>query len=144
MKRTPPGGACSGMQPGCCRCGGAAAKPRDQKGKSVTEALVNSFGSYPIGYCLGIVILPLSMGWLQEDLLLANVFVTLIYATVSFVRTYYLRRAFERLGFDDNFLRLLIRAAGRIGRAARSAATRRPCRDGPGQTPLSRPSKGGP
>lgn len=78
----------------------------DAKSKSATEAFVNSFGSYPIGYGLGIIILPLTMGWLQDDLFLANVFVTLIYATVSFVRTYYLRRAFARLGFDDNFIKL--------------------------------------
>jgi len=78
----------------------------DSKGKSLTEAFVNSFGSYPIGYCLGIVILPISMGWLQEDIFTANIFITLIYATVSFLRIYYLRRVFARLGFDDNFIRL--------------------------------------
>ena len=71
----------------------------DTKSKSVSEAFVNSFGSYPIGYGLGIVILPISMGWLQEDLFFANLFVTLVYASVSFVRTYYLRRVFERFGF---------------------------------------------
>lgn len=79
---------------------------QDVKSKSATEAFVNSFGSYPIGYTLGIVILPFSMTWLQDDLFIANLFVTLIYATVSFVRTYYLRRAFNRLGFDDNFIKL--------------------------------------
>jgi len=78
----------------------------DSKGKSLTEAFVNSFGSYPIGYCLGIVILPISMGWLQEDIFTANIFITLIYATVSFLRMYYLRRVFARLGFDDNFIKL--------------------------------------
>ena len=31
---------------------------------------------------------------------------TLVYATVSFLRIYYLRRIFERFGFDDNFIRL--------------------------------------
>jgi len=79
---------------------------KDVRSKSAAEAFVNSFGSYPIGYGLGIVILPLSLGWLNEDLFVANLFVTLVYATVSFVRTYYLRRLFERLGFDDNFMRL--------------------------------------
>jgi len=82
----------------------------DTRQKSASEAFVNSFGSYPIGYGLGIVILPISMGWLQDDLFIANLFVTLVYATVSFVRTYYLRRIFERIGFDDNFIRL-----GRLG-----------------------------
>ena len=81
----------------------------DTRQKSASEAFVNSFGSYPIGYGLGIVILPISMGWLQDDLFTANLFVTLVYATVSFVRTYYLRRVFERVGFDDNFIKLGIK-----------------------------------
>jgi len=78
----------------------------DTRRKSLSEAFVNSFGAYPIGYGLGIIILPLSMGWLQEDVFTANVFITLVYATFSFVRVYYLRRLFERLGVDDNFIRL--------------------------------------
>ena len=78
----------------------------DSRKKSASEAFVNSFGSYPIGYGLGLIILPISMGWLQDDLFVANIFVTLVYATISFVRTYYLRRIFERLGIDDNFIRL--------------------------------------
>ena len=81
-------------------------KQLDSRSKSLSEAFINSFGSYPIGYGLGIVILPLSMGWLQEDIFTANIFITLIYATVSFLRIYYLRRVFARLGFDDNFIRL--------------------------------------
>lgn len=81
-------------------------KQKDTKSKSLSEAFVNSFGGYPIGYGIGIVILPLSMGWLQEDILTANIFITLVYATMSFIRVYYLRRLFERLGFDDNFIRL--------------------------------------
>ena len=86
----------------------------DSRQKSASEAFVNSFGAYPIGYGLGIVILPLSLGWLQDDLFIANLFVTLVYATVSFVRTYYLRRIFERLGFDDNFIKLAIKGVRRI------------------------------
>ena len=87
---------------------------KDAKSKSASEAFVNSFGSYPIGYGLGVIILPLSMGWLQDDLFVANLFVTLVYATVSFVRTYYLRRIFERTGFDDNFLKLAIKGIRKI------------------------------
>jgi len=78
----------------------------DSKKKSASEAFVNSFGAYPIGYTIGIVILPISMGWLQEDVFTANLFVTMVYASVSFVRIYFLRRVFERFGFDDNFIRL--------------------------------------
>jgi len=81
-------------------------KPQDSKAKSLSEAFVNSFGAYPIGYAIGIIILPLSMGWLQEDVFTANIFITLVYATFSFVRIFFLRRLFERLGFDDNFIRL--------------------------------------
>ena len=87
---------------------------KDARSKSASEAFVNSFGSYPIGYGLGIVILPLSLGWLQDDLFIANLFVTLVYATVSFVRTYYLRRVFERIGFEDNFLKLGIKSIQKI------------------------------
>ena len=89
---------------------------KDARSKSASEAFVNSFGSYPIGYGLGIVILPLSLGWLQDDLFIANLFVTLVYATVSFVRTYYLRRVFERLGVDDNFIRLFNKASRKVRR----------------------------
>ena len=78
----------------------------DSKKKSVSEALVNSFGGYPIGYGVGIIILPLSMGWIQEDPYMANIVITGVYATVSFVRSYFLRRIFEKYGVDDNFIRL--------------------------------------
>lgn len=78
----------------------------DSKKKSALEALVNSFGSYPIGYAVGIIILPFSLGWLQDDLITANLVVTSVYATVSFLRVYILRRVFARLGLDDNFIRL--------------------------------------
>jgi len=81
----------------------------DSKSKSLSEAFVNSFGGYPIGYALGIIILPLSIGWIEEDPFTANIFITLIYATVSFVRIYFLRRIFEKFGFDDNFIKLGIK-----------------------------------
>jgi len=74
----------------------------DTRSKSLSEAFVNSFGSYPLGYGIGIIILPLFSGWLQREPFTVTIFITLIYASVSFVRTYYLRRVFERFGFDDN------------------------------------------
>jgi len=76
----------------------------DERSKSLSEAFVNSFGSYPIGYGIGIIILPLFSGWLQKEPFTVAIFITLIYASVSFVRTYYLRRVFERFGFDDNLV----------------------------------------
>ena len=78
----------------------------DSKKKSASEALVNSFGGYPVGYGVGIIILPLSMGWIQEDPYMANIVITGVYATVSFVRSYFLRRVFEKYGIDDNFIKL--------------------------------------
>jgi len=86
----------------------------DSKKKSASEAFVNSFGGYPIGYGVGIIILPISMGWIQEDPLVANLAITLVYAIVSFVRSYFLRRIFEKHGIDDNFLRLGIKAVKKL------------------------------
>jgi len=85
----------------------------DSRKKSLSEAFINSFGSYPIGYGIGILILPISVGWINEEPLLANVFITLTYAIVSFFRVYFLRRLFTRLGYDDNFIRLAIKLCQR-------------------------------
>ena len=78
----------------------------DTKKKSASEALVNAVGGFPVGYGLGIIILPISTGWIQEDPYMANIAITGVYATVSFVRSYFLRRIFEKYGIDDNFIRL--------------------------------------
>jgi hypothetical protein len=86
--------------------GGTSLSTLDTKKKSASEALVNAVGGYPIGYGLGIVILPLSAGWIQEDPYMANVAITGAYAVTSFVRSYFLRRVFEKYGIDDNFIRL--------------------------------------
>ena len=89
---------------------------KDTRSKSLSEAFVNSFGGYPIGYGIGVIVLPLSMGWLQEDVFTANIFITLVYATASFLRIYYLRRVFERIGFDDNFIRLAMKLYRKVTR----------------------------
>ncbi len=78
----------------------------DTKKKSASEALVNAVGGYPIGYGLGIIILPISTGWIQEDPYMANIAITGTFAVTSFVRSYFLRRVFEKYGIDDNFIRL--------------------------------------
>ena len=78
----------------------------DSKKKSASEAFVNSFGGYPIGYGVGILILPLCTGWIEQDPYMANIAITGVYAAVSFVRSYFLRRIFEKYGIDDNFIRL--------------------------------------
>ena len=81
----------------------------DSRKKSLSEAFVNSFGSFPIGYGIGILVLPLSLGWLNEDPFIANVFITFTYATVSFARVYFFRRLFVKFRVDDNFLKLGIK-----------------------------------
>jgi len=91
-------------------------RQKDTRGKSLSEAFVNSFGGYPIGYGIGVMVLPISMGWLQEDIFTANIFITLVYATASFLRIYYLRRIFERIGFDDNFIRLAMKLYRKVTR----------------------------
>ena len=88
----------------------------DTKKKSASEALVNALGGYPIGYGLGIVILPLCSGWIQEDPYMANVAITGTYAATSFVRSYFLRRLFEKYGIDDNFIRLAQKGIRKIWR----------------------------
>jgi hypothetical protein len=90
----------------------------DSKKKSASEAFVNSFGGYPIGYGVGIIVLPLSTGWIQEDPYMANIAITGVYATVSFVRSYFLRRLFEKYGIDDNFIRVGIKFVQKITRRA--------------------------
>ena len=89
---------------------------QDSHKKSLSEVFVNSFGGYPIGYGLGIIVLPLSMGWLQEDPLTANLAITFVYTSVSFTRSYFLRRVFEKFGIDDNFLRIVIKAVKKLRR----------------------------
>jgi len=86
----------------------------DSHKKSLNEAFVNSFGAYPIGYGLGIMILPLSTGWIQQDPLIANLAITLVYASVSFARSYFVRRVFEKHGIDDNFIRLIVNTVKKI------------------------------
>ena len=79
---------------------------KDSHNRSLNEALVNAFGSYPIGYGIGIVVLPLSLGWLDKDPLVANLAITLVYTAASFIRSYALRRLFLKAGVDDNFIKM--------------------------------------
>ena len=88
----------------------------DSKKKSASEALVNALGGFPVGYGLGIIILPISTGWIQEDPYMANIAITGVYATVSFVRSYFLRRVFEKHGIDDNFIHLAQKGIRKIWR----------------------------
>ena len=86
----------------------------DSKSKSVSEALTNTFGGYPLGYGISIIILPLSVNWIKEDPFVASLFIGLVFALASFTRVYFLRRLFERLGIDDNFIKLGIKLYRKI------------------------------
>ena len=86
----------------------------DSKKKSISESIVNSIGGYPIAYGIGIIVLPLSTGWIQSDPFVANIAITGVYATVSFIRSYFLRRIFEQHGIDDNFIRIGIKVVKKI------------------------------
>ena len=97
----------------------------DSRTKSLSEAFVNSFGAFPIGYGIGILILPLSIGWLDKDPFTANIFITLTYATVSFIRVYVLRRTFSRLGYDDNFIKLALKLCKRGASIIKTKESRR-------------------
>jgi hypothetical protein len=88
----------------------------DSKKKSISESIVNSIGGYPIAYGIGIIILPLSTGWIQSDPFVANIAITGVYAIASFVRSYFLRRIFEQYGIDDNFIRLTQKCIRKIWR----------------------------
>ena len=86
----------------------------DSKTKSASEAFVNSFGSFPIGYAVGIAILPLSVGWIQSDPLTANIAITGVFAGVSFTRTYFLRRIFDKYGINDNLISIIVKSSRKI------------------------------
>jgi len=81
----------------------------DNRLKSISESLINCLGGFPIAYLVGIIILPMSGMWIQHDPITANLAITSIFASISFVRTYYLRRLFARFGFDDNIVRLALK-----------------------------------
>ena len=86
----------------------------DSKKKRASEALVNTLGGFPVGYGLGIIILPISTGWIQDDPYMANIAITGAYAITSFVRSYFLRRVFEKYGIDDNFIKLGIKLVKKL------------------------------
>ncbi len=88
----------------------------DSRKKSASEAMVNAFGSFPIGYAVGIGVLPLFVNWIQSDPLAANIAITTIFASVSFVRTYFLRRIFDKYGFDDNMFHLCAAGLSKISK----------------------------
>ncbi len=86
----------------------------DSRKKSASEAFINSFGSFPVGYLVGIAILPLSVGWIQSDPLTANIAITGVFAGVSFTRTYFLRRIFDKYGINDNLISIILKTSRKL------------------------------
>jgi len=84
------------------------------KKADMLEAATNSVGGYPVGFLVGLAILPISIDWIQKDPIVANFTITMIYVTVSFVRTYFLRKIFVKYNIDDNFIRLGILSLKKI------------------------------
>ena len=86
--------------------------------KSQVEAISHRKGHLQIIACPGSgkteAVSQRIAGMIQEDPYMANIAITGVYATVSFVRSYFLRRVFEKYGIDDNFLRLGIKFVRRI------------------------------
>jgi len=77
------------------------------KKNALIEAATNSIGGYPVGFIMGLVILPLSVGWIQKDPITSNLIITMLYVGVSFVRSYFLRRVFLKYKIEDNFLKAI-------------------------------------
>lgn len=86
----------------------------NSKSQSLSEAFLNSFGSYPIGYGLSLVILPSFAPMIQKDPFTINLVITLIYATISFTRIYFLRRLFVKIGLDDNLIKYSVRLCKKV------------------------------
>lgn len=81
-------------------------KEIDSYKKSSLEALTNLAGGFPMMFVVGIIILPLSTGWIKEDPLVANMTITGIYALVNVTRSFLLRRVFAKYGLYDNLIKL--------------------------------------
>ena len=75
---------------------------KETNAKSLSEAVANTFGGFPISYLIGIVILPISAEGMKHDPIAVTFLITSVYALASFVRSFFLRRIFSKLGFDDS------------------------------------------
>jgi len=78
------------------------------KKTGLIEAATNSIGGYPIGLIIGIIILPMSAGWIQKDPIIANLAITSVYVCVSFIRSYFLGRAFKKINYDGDIMGLYL------------------------------------
>lgn len=84
---------------------------KDTKKKSISEALANLVPGYWIAFALNMIVLPFfaaDMAQAEEigdvsALIWINLIISVIYTVFSILRQYMLRRAFLRLGPNENF-----------------------------------------
>jgi len=79
----------------------------DTKSKSLQESAANTACSFPLAYVITIIILPMSTDWINESPFIAGIAITGVFTLVSFLRIFALRRVFEKLGYDDNFYKII-------------------------------------
>ena len=88
----------------------------DSKLKSISESLTNIIVGFPINYGANLLIIPFFLdGWNTIEESLATAFyIGFWFTVVSVVRTYALRRLFNRFGKKENFYTLSIRLGKHI------------------------------
>lgn len=80
----------------------------DSRLKSLTENLTNIIIGFPINYIANIIVLPVYFN-AMTDIFLDSFYIGVIFTVISVVRSYALRRLFEKFGEKENFYTLTIR-----------------------------------
>ena len=84
---------------------------RDTKAKSISEVSLNLATGYIVGLALNIFILPNVPGVTLPaevgELLLSAFYVSIIYTSISWIRTYIFRRVFTHLSYNWNVWRAI-------------------------------------
>ncbi|MCV0410312.1 hypothetical protein [Nitrosopumilus sp.] len=81
----------------------------DSYKKSLMEAFANLTGGYPLIFIVGLIVLPLSVNWIKEDPIVANLAITGAYASINFTRSFVLRRLFLKYGIYEKMTTFLKR-----------------------------------
>ena len=91
---------------------------KDSKLKSISESFANIVIGFPINYGANLLIIPFFLdGWNTVEESLASAFyIGFWFTVVSVLRTYGLRRLFNRYGKNENLLTLTIRLGKHIKR----------------------------
>lgn len=79
----------------------------DSKLKSLTESLVNIIPGFAVAYLSNLYILPLFAEGIAVSDHLTMLQIGFWYTIISILRSYVLRRLFERLGEHENFYTLV-------------------------------------